>query len=697
MSSIHAAMTDLLPALPFEQPVVVLALALASFLVAPILIERVGLPGIVGIVLAGTALGPNGAGVLAHGEAIVLLGNAGLVYLLFTVGLELDLRQFFNAPEDAALFGAISFGLPFVLGTAVSMRVLGFDLWAGMLLSAVFATHTLLAYPVVNKLDLTKNTAVTAVFGGILFTDTAGLIVLALALGVIQDGLTLWLLGEILFALVVLFGGLWLVVPPVARWFFRNITQESYFEFLFVAALIFGAASLAESLGLAAILGAFVAGIALNRQIMRGGTLMNRIEFFGNAFFIPFFLFHVGMLVDPAVIVSGTETLWISAVILGVMFSTKAVAAFGVAAIQGYSRNEVGVLVGLSVGQAAAALAITLLGFEAGVFSADVLNAVVVMILVSAVVSPWLTERYGRKLAMEPEAESTAGEPYDPRILLPLSRTAQLQRHLLELAFVLKDSPASTPVHLLTVLKPDATDEELAAVERDLQQAAETGSAAEVPVAVETRVNHNVASGITRATIETRADLILLGWEAEKTPGKRVFRDMTLGNRVFGDIIDQVRQRTTDPVLVSRLGRPINTTSRILLVLPAGVGYHDGFSESIYLVKRIAEKLGIPIEAITVGTRPSPSKYEQLIDNVDPEMDVAVSAVEDWDELRKRLMNAEPSDLVVPLKSRQGGMGWTPELLGLPQYIVDAPPEAFIILTPRQGEPGYAARFLRIE
>jgi len=687
MSAIPQQATELLPALPFEQSVVVLALALTSFLVAPVLIERVGLPGIVGIVLAGTALGPNGLGVLARSEAIVLLGNAGLVYLLFTVGLELDLRRFFEALEDAALFGAVSFGLPFVVGTVVCATVLGFGVWAAMLLSAVFSTHTLLAYPVVNRLDVTKHPAVTAVFGGILFTDTAGLVVLALALGVIQDGLTLRLVGGTAVSLVVLFGGLWLVVPPVARWFFRNTGQESYVEFLFVAALIFGAASLAEGLGLAGILGAFVAGIALNRQITRGGTLLNRIEFLGNAFFVPFFLFHVGMLVDPAVVVAGGETLWTAAVVLGVMFSTKGVAAAAFAAVEGYGRDEAGVLFGLSVGQAAAALAITLLGFDAGVFSAEVLNAVVLMILVSAVVSPWVTERYGLRLATAAEAGGSATEPYDPRILLPLSRAAELQRRLLELAFVIKDHPASTPVHLLTVLGPGATDEELAETDRDLRAAAETGSAAEVPVEVETRVNHSVASGIARAAVETRADLVLLGWEAGRS----------LGGRVFGTIIDQVRDRTTDPVLVSRLGRPINTVTRVVLVLPPAVGYHEGFSESIYLVKRLVENLGVPLQAVAVGSHLSPERYERLIGRVAPEMDVTVSAVDGWTGLDERLMEGGRSDLVVPVKPREGGLGWAPELRRLPRQIVDAPPEAFVVVTPRQDDPEHAARFLRMD
>ena len=687
MSRIGFQVSEQLPSLPIAEPVVVLALALASFLIAPILVERVGLPGIVGIVLAGTALGPNGLGVLAHGEAIFLFGNAGLVYLLFVVGLELDLRRFLSAPEDALLFGGASFGLPFVIGTAVCMTVLDFDVWAAMLLSAVFATHTLLAYPIINKLDLGKNRAVTAVFGGIMFTDTVGLIVLALALGVIQDGLTGWLLAEISIALLVLFGGLWLVVPPLARWFFRNISQESYFEFLFVATVIFAAASLAEGLALAGILGAFVAGIALNREITRGGTLMNRIEFFGNAFFVPFFLFHVGMLVDPGVVVAGTETLAIAGLMLGVMFVTKLIAAVGVGWIQGYTRNEVGVILGLSVGQAAAALAITLLGFEAGVFSAEVLNAVVILILVTAVVSPWVTERYGRELATEATLESEGGESYDPRVLLPLSGTAKLQERLLELAFAVKDNPASTPVTLLTVLRPEASDDEIAATEANLESVAASGSAAEVPVSVQTRVNHNVASGVARAAVETRADLILLGWE-----GNRSF-----GRRVFGDTIDQVRRRTSDPVLVSRLGIPINTTERMVIVLPPAISYHDGFVESITLLKRLGDNLGIPIEAYAVGDRISPDRYAQLIDAVEPELPVSVTGVRGWQGLSERLRDTHPATLVAPIKPRRGGIGWAPALLDLPGEIVDAPPETFVIVTPRQGDPGYAARFLRID
>ncbi|MGM0717357.1 MAG: cation:proton antiporter, partial [Halobacteriota archaeon] len=183
------------PSLPVEEPVFVFALALTAFLFGPLAIKRVGLPGIVSIVLIGALLGPNGLGIVEHSDAIVLLGEVGLIYLLFTVGLELDLQGFSKEPENAALFGLASFGIPFVIGTAACVAILGLDVWAAMLLAAVFASHTLLAYPVVNQLGVTQNRAVTAVFGGILFTDTLALFVLPLVTGAVAGGLTVGLFG----------------------------------------------------------------------------------------------------------------------------------------------------------------------------------------------------------------------------------------------------------------------------------------------------------------------------------------------------------------------------------------------------------------------------------------------------------------------------------------------------------------------
>ncbi|MFC6903956.1 cation:proton antiporter [Halalkalicoccus tibetensis] len=671
--------------LPVEEPVVVFTLALAVFLVGPLAIKRVGLPGIVGIVLLGALIGPNGLGILSLTSAIELLGEVGLVYLLFTVGLELDLRGFAKAPENAALFGLTSFFLPFIAGTGLGVAVLGLSVPAAALLAAVFSSHTLLAYPVANQLDITKNRAVTAVFGGILFTDTLALVVLALVMGAVDGGLSALLFAQIFGAIVVLFAGVWFVVPPIARWFFQNLSEESYFEFLFVATALFAAGSLAEVLGLSAILGAFVAGIALNRQIPRGGTLMNRIEFVGNAFFIPFFLIYVGMLVDVGVIFDGLGTLQVAATILATMFVMKWVAAWVVSRIQGYDENERGVIYGLSVGQAAAALAITLIGFEEGLFTADVLNAVVLMMLVATVVSPWWTVRAGQKLAREEEVEPGGDDELDPRVLLPLSTDAERQQRLLEFAFVLKEEDAAEPVHLLTVVRPESgrTEEQVALVERDLERAAEFGGAAEVPIESETRVNHNIASGIVRGSVETRADVILMGWDARAS----------FGRRIFGDIIDQVLRRTRIPVMVSRLGHPINTTERVFLVVPHGIDHHEGFYEAVHVVKRLASKLGTPVTVLVMEG--DTHQYERLFGMVENEVDAEFESME-WSSLLDSLgERAAEDDLIVTLSPREGEVGWHSELAELPSRLVELPPQSFVMVYPRHGEPEYGAQFLR--
>ncbi|MCU4924921.1 cation:proton antiporter [Halobacteria archaeon AArc-dxtr1] len=672
-----------------EEPVLVFTIAMAVFLVGPLLVKRLGQPGIVGPVILGAIIGPGALGIIEHSEAIILLGEVGLIYLLFTVGLDLDLQGFLEAPENAALFGLVSFFLPFIVGTITLITILGLEPLAALLLSSVFASHTLLAYPVVNRLSVTKNRAVTAVFGGILFTDTLALVVLAVVTGAIEDGLSLWLFGSIVASLVILFGLAWFVIPPISRWFFQNFSQESYFEFLFVMVAIFAAASLAELLDISPILGAFVAGIALNRQIPAGGTLMNRIEFVGNALFIPFFLLHVGMQVDLGVVFDGVRTIEVAVVIIAVMILTKGAAAWIVSRIQGYDDNERGVIFGLSTGQAAAALAITLIGFDLGLFGEAILNAVVLMVLVTALVSSWLTERAATQLALERDPGDDDGGITDPSILLPLSHNAELQRRLLEMAFVIKGDRGTEPVHVLTVVQPDSstpTEEQVASVRAELDDAAETGDAAEIPVETETRVNHNVASGIVQGSIEVQADQIIMGWDATQT-----FR-----HRIFGSIIDQVLERTALPVLVSRLGHPINTTERIHVVVPMGADHHEGFYESVHLVKRLATNIGIPITVHVVEGETH--QFERLFGLVEEDVSAEFTRVDNWGSLLPTLeQRADENDLIVTISPRRGDVGWNAALEDLPSRLVELPPASFITIHPRQGEPEYDRQYLRIK
>lgn len=301
--------------------------------------------------------------------------------------------------------------------------------------------------------------------------------------------------------------------------------------------------------------------------------------------------------------------------------------------------------------------------------------------------SPWWTERAGQQLAQTTEIEPSGQDERDSRILLPLSHHATSQRRLLEFAFLLKDEDAVEPIHLLTVVSPTIgnTEQQVALVERDLERAAEIGGTAEIPVAAETRVNHNIASGISRGSVETRADMIMMGWDANQA----------FGRRIFGDIIDQVLARTAVPILVSRLGHPINTTEQLFVVIPYGIDHHEGFYEGIHIVKRLALKLGTSVTAIVVGEMAQ--QYERLFNMV--EIDVDATFMEaDWNELLSLLeQQARSDDLIIPLSPREGEVGWHSELATLPRQLVELPPRSFVMVYLRHGEPEYAAQFLRFK
>ncbi len=395
------------------------------------------------------------------------------------------------------------------------------------------------------------------------------------------------------------------------------------------------------------------------------------------------------MLVDVTVVLDGVRTLEVAVVIVGVMIALKWLAAWLVARLQGYDADERGVIFGLSIGQAAAALAITLIGYDAGLFDAAILNAVVLMLLVTAVLSPWLTKRAGRRLALAEDVEPGSNTSTDPRILLPVTRSATRQRRLLELALLLKDEERSRPIHTLTVVQPDRAGETERRVDEaydDLEALTAVGSEADAPVDAEIRVNHNPASGIVSSAVEVRADMLLLGWDAEQS----------IGRRLFGSIIDQVLRRTTDPVLVARLGYPVNTTDRLFVVLPQGIDHHEGFFESVSLLKRLAERLGAPLTVLAVEG--SAHQYERLFGLVEPELDAEFRELPSWNALYSQLeRDATADDLITVVSSQEGSVGWHEALAELPYRLAALPPESFVLVHPREDDPEYDRQFLRFK
>ncbi|MFC6903816.1 cation:proton antiporter [Halalkalicoccus tibetensis] len=674
--------------LPVSDPVLIFALAMIAFLVAPLLFGRYRLPGIVGIILVGAAIGPNALGVLERDATIVLLGEVGLIYLMFVAGLEIDLDGFFEGVDRSVVFGLLSFLVPQAVGTVAGVAVLGLSIPAALLFASIFASHTLLAYPVVNRLGIATDEAMTATIGGTILTDTLALLVLAIVVASAEGALDAAFWAQLGVGLTLFFVGVWVLVPRIGAWFFRTVNEESYFEFLFVMSTLFVCAYLAELAGVEPIVGAFLAGLVLNRLIPAHGTLMNRIEFVGNALFIPFFLLSVGMLVDARAIAEGPRTLLIAGVLIVSVLATKFAAAWIAGRLYGYSADQVRGMFALSLGQAAAALAIVLIGFQVGIdgFDQEMVNAVVLMILAVSVISPAVMERAGKRIALAGERSD-----YDPadraqRLLIPFADDSDNAEGLVDLALAIREPRASDPLRAVTVVEPgEGADARVARAEATLDRTAEYASGAEVPLKSGTRLNYNVASGIVNAAVENRASTVVIGWDGARSREQRV----------FGEVIDQVLRRTTQQVLVSRVREPLGTARELVVLFPPGIAHNAGFGEAVHTVKTLADRSGTRVRGVVVGD--DPRRYERLFEGVEPEIAAGFEGVEDWKALLEVLRDDVSSrDLVVCLSARRGTVGWHPQLQTLPKSISTLVDGDFVVVYPASAERADDRRFLRL-
>ena len=672
-------MTFHLPHLPIEDPVLIFALAMGIFLLVPIVFERLRIPGIIGIIVAGAAIGPHALGVLERDETIVLLGTVGLLYLMFMVGLELDLNEFGRNRNHSLIFGAISFLLPQLAGTGLGLA-LGLGLFSSLLLGSAWASHTLLAYPIVSRLGIVTNKAVTVALGGTIVTEILALLVLAIAAGAATGdgiGLTFWaiLIGSLtVYTALVLWG-----LPRLGRFFFRNSRGEAGPEFIFVMMAAFTVAYLAHVAGVEPIIGALLAGLALNRLIPHQGPLMNRIVFIGNALFIPFFLLSVGMLVDVRAFATPATLLFAVAVTVGVIL-TKWIASKVTERAFGYGTDEGWTMFGLSVPHAAGTMAIVLVGFDVGLLDQAEVNAIVLVILVTSLLGPWVTEKYGRQVAMREEQK-----PYEPseapqRILIPISNPAT-EDALLDLALTIRSGGSEEPLYPLMVVRddPHSTEAQVAEAERLLGHAVIYAAGADVPVVPLARVDRSIPRGIARGIAETRSSVVVIGWDAGRSGG----------TQMFGSVLDQLLEQTKQTVLVAKLGHPLNTTHRLVLVLPPGIDHHPGFFDALRLTKHMAGRLGASILGIVVVS--DPQTYQEHFEVVKPDVPMNLAGVQRWsalpDELRSRLA---PDDLVVVLSARRGTLPWHRALERLPRLLAHLGPESFIMMYPSEVESASA-------
>lgn len=596
LPSVRDFLAPVLSIEPITDPVAIFLVVMAIMLVAPLLFERFRLPGIVGLILAGVVVGPHGFGLLERDGTIVLLGTVGLLFLMFMAGLETSLDDLkFNA-KQAVIFGLATFAVPMVLGIA-AMTLLGYPLLAAVLVASCFASHTLLALPIVSKLGIMRSQSVTITLGGTLITNVLALLVLAVVVKAHQGNLTLgfwlFLLPSLGFYTVATLWG----VPRLGRWFFRRFGHDEGAEFTFVIATLFVVSYFAKLIEIEPIIGAFLAGIAITQLIPQLSPLMNRIQFIGNTLFVPFFLISVGMLVNPLILFQEPRSLIVAAVMVGVAIVAKFLPAWGSGKLFGFDSANIMVMFGLSVAQAASTLAAITVAYNIKLVDQLTVNGTIAMILVTCIASPWITARWGHGMkdssprAVQQQANTLSQSSPQYRILVPVANPST-EDNLLQLALILAKSTGGTllPLHVLSDAYAPISIEAKLEQERLLAAAETIAHAAVTNVESIGRVDDSINKGILRTAQERHANLLICGWKGYST-----YRD-----NFFGSIIDNVVRRITVPMLITRFKQPIQSTRRIFLAISNSEVNTVGFQQTLALVNTLATELKASLQVLQV-------------------------------------------------------------------------------------------------
>lgn len=659
---------------PITNPVLIFAIAMLIFLLAPLIMAKLKIPGIIGLIFAGVIVGPNGIGLLERDPTIILLGTVGLLYIIFIAGLEINLEGFKKYRQQSLVFGSFSFFIPFIFGIILGF-ILDYSIAGSILLGSLLGSHTLLAYPIASRLGITKNKAVTTTVGGTIVTDTSALLILAIVAAAMTGELSpsFWITMIGLLVLYVI--AVLLIIPLLAKSFFRTLGGgDGFLEFTFVMTILFVSAYLATLVGLEPIIGSFLAGLALNRYILEHSPLMNRIKFVGNALFIPFFLLSVGMLMDLSVLINEPSAWILSALIVLFVNSGKFLGAWVSGKIYKYSSDEIKLMFGLSIPQAAATLAATLVGYDLGLFDQATVNGVIVMILVTCMIGPYVVEKYSRKLALLEEQK-----PYEPneapqRILIPVANPKTMES-LLDLAFILRGKDME-PIYPLSVVQEynGRAAEKVAEAEKLLNKAVSYCSGADIPVHLLTRVDQNITSGIVRAMEESRITTVVIGWNGK----------LSTPQRIFGGTLDQVLDRTTEMIFVSKLDNTLNTTKKIICVLPPGIDHKTGYYEAIQSIKLIAGQLGATLVVVVI--KDDMAYHKQSFARIKPDITTKYTHLSSWNELQHYLLLLKKDDLMLIMSARRGTIAWHPRLEEFPRMLSKSDVVNFIIVYPPEKE-----------
>ena len=674
--------------LPVTDPTWIFLLVLLIILFAPILLNKLRIPHIIGMILAGLVIGEHGFNILVRDSSFELFGKVGLYYIMFLAGLEMNMGDFKKNRGKAVMLGLLAFVIPIGIGLVTNMMLLKYSLVTSILLASMYASHTLVAYPIVIRYGVSRHRSVSIAVGGTAVTDTLTLLVLAVVGGLFKGesgGLFwLWLVVKVIFLGALIMYSF----PRIGRWFFCRY-DDNVMQFIFVLAMVFLGAGLMEFVGMEGILGAFLAGLVLNRLIPHVSPLMNHLEFVGNALFIPYFLIGVGMLIDIHVIFGQGDALKVAAVMIVVALVGKWIASCLTQKIYKMAPIERELMFGLSNAQAAATLAAVLVGYNIilpngeRLLNEDVLNGTVLLILVTCVVSSFITERAARKIAMceaHLEEERTVEAE---RILIPVANPDTIE-YLMNLSLLIRDTKQKDNLLALNVINDNNTSEGLELRgKRYLEKAAMITASADVPLRQITRYDLNIASGIIHTAKEYEVTDVIIG----------LHRKVNIVDSFFGMLAENLLKGLHREVMIAKFLIPINTIRRIIIAVPPKAEYEAGFQKWVEHFCRMGGTLGCRVhffanEETTVQLQALvKKKYGQTLTDF--------SRLDDWGDLLILTGQVNYDHLLVVISARRGSISYDSSFEKLPaqlsKYFSN---NSLIVLYPDQlGEPQDAVSF----
>lgn len=637
------------------QPIAIFLIVLVIILLAPLLLNRLKIPHIIGMIVAGVVIGPYGFNVLSNDSSFAIFGQVGLLYLMFLAGLEIDMFHLRLNLRRGLAFGILTLLIPFVLGTLSSRYLLHLDLSASLLLGAMYAAHTLIAYPVAARFGITKSPAVMVAVVGTIIAVVGSLLVIAAAVNIHElGGLDAMAMAGLLLRMAAWVVAILYLYPRLTRYFF-NRYPDRVTQYVYVMSMVFLAAWTAQLIGLEGVLGAFFAGLVLNRYVPPASPLMSQIEFVGNALFIPYFLISVGMMINLSV-VANTATLTVAAIMLAVALASKWIPAFITQRANGYTSAARSVMFGLTAAHTAVALAVVTLGFSLGILDSTVLNATILVILVTCALAPIITASGAPRVKINMLGDDSVIRHTRVNNTLIAVSNPLTSPGLAELGVLMRNELGSHKFYAIHV-RSDNSPAAKTLSQQSLTQARNAAALADVAIDEIERYDLNIVTGIINAMAERDITEVILG----------MHRRSTVIDTFYGSKTEQLLRSTNRMIIISRMFMPLNTIARIIVTVPQSAQYETGFSRWVRATARLTRQLGCRIIYCCHGD------IQPLIRGIIYHENYGIRCefrtIESHDEMIVESAMIREEDLLVVISSRPNSVSYTDEVTEMPLLL----------------------------